>query len=258
MYSKFHSPNSSINKTILIFQFLIFLSNIPSWYPSSITSFYKEFFVLFFIHTNSTCSKFHFHVNLKKNPKIFLNISLAIPHTAYRFPIPCQAFQHNFEKRKEGEKDKIKLLAEREILEFAPNDRLSSKDPSLREGSETIFPIRTIGVNDRRGGSGEANRFLFPCSLPHPPSCAREGEGREEGGEGKAFGFLVTIPACHCRVSSSLCAYCRPRLAQEPISEIGRRNRYTLGDLSSTRPGMEVFLLGSRLPFSTNTLFREC
>lgn len=176
MYSKFHSPNSSINKTILIFQFLIFLS--------SITSFYKEFFFLFFIHTNSTCSKFHFHVNLKKNPKIFLNISLEIPHTAYhRFPIPCQAFQHNFEKRKEGEKDKIKLLAEREILEFAPNDRLSSKDPSLREGSETIFPIRTIGVNDRRGGSGEANRFLFPCSLPHPPSCAREGEGREGGGE---------------------------------------------------------------------------
>lgn len=172
MYSKFHSPNSSINKTILIFL-------------SSITSFYKEFFFLFLIHTNSTCSKFHFHVNLKKNPKIFLNISLAIPHTAYhRFPIPCQAFQHNFEKRKEGEKDKIKLLAEREILEFAPNDRLSSKDPSLREGSETIFPIRTIGVNDRRGGSGEANRFLFPCSLPHPPSCAREGEGRE-GGRGE-------------------------------------------------------------------------
>lgn len=251
MYSKFHSPNSSIDKTILIFQFLIFLS--------SITSFYKEFFFLFFIHTNSTCSKFHFHVNLKKNSKIFLNISLAIPHTAYhRFPIPCQAFQHNFEKRKEGEKDKIKLLAEREILEFAPNDRLSSKDPSLREGSETIFPIRTIGVNDRRGGSGEANRFLFPCSLPHPPSCAREGEGREGGGGREAFGFLVTIPACHCRVSSSLCAYCRPRLAQEPIPEIGRRNRYTLGDLSSTRPGMEVFLLGSRLPFSTNTLFREC
>lgn len=177
MYSKFHSPNSSINKTILIFQFLIFLS--------SITSFYKEFFFLFLIHTNSTCSKFHFHVNLKKNPKIFLNISLAIAHTAYhRFPIPCQAFQHNFEKRKKGEKDKIKLLAEREILEFAPNDRLSSKDPSLREGSETIFPIRTIGVNDRRGGSGEANRFLFPCSLPHPPSCAREGEGRE-GGRGE-------------------------------------------------------------------------
>lgn len=170
MYSKFHSPNSSINKTILIFL-------------SSITSFYKEFFFLFLIHTNSTCSKFHFHVNLKKNPKIFLNISLAIAHTAYhRFPIPCQAFQHNFEKRKEGEKE-IKLLAEREILEFAPNDRLSSKDPSLREGSETIFPIRTIGVNDRRGGSGEANRFLFPCSLPHPPSCAREGEGREGGGE---------------------------------------------------------------------------
>lgn len=97
----------------------------------------------------------------------------------------------------------------------------------------------------------------FLALFPIPLRARGRGRGEREGGR-EAFGFLVTIPACHCRVSSSLCAYCRPRLAQEPIPEIGRRNRYTLGDLSSTRPGMEVFLLGSRLPFSTNTLFREC
>lgn len=53
----------------------------------------------------------------------------------------------------------------------------------MREGSETIFPIRTIGVNDRRGGGGEANRFLFPLLFSPSPFVREERrEGRERRG----------------------------------------------------------------------------
>lgn len=75
-------------------------------------------------------------------------------------------------KRRKREKEKkIKILSSLPRGKFSKRSSKRSarlKGRPLRKGSETIFPIRTIGVNDRRGGSGEASRFLFPYSRLSP------------------------------------------------------------------------------------------